>query len=161
MLTAPTRAQAASLFDGTVKVVALIGGVFVIIAGCWLVFSMPGGGVRFGTQVETDALAATSKAANAALEQRIAVVDEKATSIKATMEKIAEQLNQLSVITQRLNEHDRNIQQLSAAVGTLNDRINNVSKNTDDRMNQIADTASKLQGRLDSLSPPIQQPTRR
>jgi uncharacterized phage infection (PIP) family protein YhgE len=173
VLTVPTKAQAASWFDGATKAVALIGGIFVIVGGCWLAYVLPGGGVRFGTQVETETLAAATKAANDkladatkaandVLTNRIAGVDEKATRIETTMAKVVEQLNQLSVIMQRLSDHDRHLKELDDAVKLANDRISNVSQNANDRMNQIAGDAARLQGRLEgaSAAPDIRQPRR-
>jgi methyl-accepting chemotaxis protein len=149
MLSVPTKATAAAWYEGAGKALAPVS-ILIIIIGAIIGFvAWQTGGIRIGSQVETETLAAATKSANVALEHEIGAVDEKAGRIETSLGKVVDRLNELSVITQRLNDQDRHLSQIDTALGTLNDRITNVSQNANDRMNQISDAAARLQGRLE------------
>lgn len=169
MLTMPQRATVKGWSDGVVKTITGVGGALAIIIVLNNVFGWSIGGLVTGNQTaqteqkrDTNELALAMKNANDAMDKKVTSVDEKATRIEASMAKISEQLGQISVMTQRLNDHDRHLQQLDVAIGLVNDRITNVSQNANDRMNQIASDAARLQGRLEGTptTPDIRQPRR-
>lgn len=161
MLTVPTKATAAAWYDSAGKIVALIAGLLIIIGSCWFAYGLSGGGIRFGNQVETETLAAATKAANDTLTNKVTGVDEKVNRVEDILKEIKKQYDLLPVMAQRLSDHEQHLTRLDAQVGLLNDRISNVSQNTNDRITNDEKAAANLEGRLTgNLPPDIRQPRR-
>jgi hypothetical protein len=158
MLTMAQRATVGAWYDSAGKIVALIGGTIVIVVFIVGFVAWMTGGIRIGSQVETETLAQATKAANDTLAGKVGSVDEKVNRVEAIVTEIKKQYDLLPVMAQRLSDHEQHLNRLDAAVGLLNDRISNVSQNTNDRITNDEKAAANLEGRLTGQPPQVRQP---
>lgn len=156
MLTISQRRAVGAWYDGVAKIVALVGGILTILLVGWAIYSFSVGGIRIGSQVETETLAATTKATNDALTAKIGGVEQKMTGIEDTLDKIRNKLEQVPLSAQKIVDMDVHLGQIDQQLKAVNDRINIVSENLNGRMMTDENAASELRGRLGA--PGIRQP---
>lgn len=100
-----TRATARGWGDGLSKIVTVLAAFVVLIGAAWVVWIMPGGGVRFGNQVETDNLAKTTQMQNDAVIKRLDGID-------AALRETNKNLNQVPLMNQTLADHTEHLHAL-------------------------------------------------
>lgn len=151
MLTVPTKATAAAWYDSAGKIVALLAGLVILISAGWVVFQMPGGGIRFGNQVETEVLAAATKANNDALAGKIDALGKRIDGVDVTLKEMNKNLAQVPLMSQILSDHTEHLH-------SIDGRLDEIAKQLGEDENR---SAALVPGWYGSYAPQIRQPPRR
>lgn len=139
-----TRATAKGWGDGLSKIVTVLAAFVVLIGAAWVVWIMPGGGVRFGNQVETDNLAKTTQMQNDAVIKRLDGID-------AVLRETNKNLNQVPLMNQTLSDHIEHLH-------SIDGRLDGIAKQLGEDENR---SAALVPGWYGSYAPQIRQPPRR